>query len=626
MRKWIQSGTRSVLLACAASVALVACGGGGDSAGAGSSGTATPPPAAPAGSGTLRISLTDAPACGYDAVNVTVDRVRVHQSSTASDSDGGWVDIPVVNGPRKVDLLSLTNGVLMELGETTLMGGYYSQIRLVLVSNDSVPMSNTVKPTGSSETEMKTPSAQQSGLKLINGFTVAPNQVTDIVLDFDACKSVVKAGNSGQYLLKPVITMIPRTLTAIVGYVETGLTGVTVSAQKDGVVLKATQPMVSPDPNLNGKFVLAPLDPTKGPYDVVFTGTSLTTSVIASVPVVAQQTTVLNSNLDRVTMPSSTSGTVTGKLGPAGARDTGSVRALQAVGTVPVVEVAHVNVDPLTGDYSLLLPTAAPRLLVYSNPMVTPLNFQAQNASAGKYKLEASATAYQTQLGSEITVAFGSILLNQNFTLVPVTQAAIIGYVQAGQAGVTVTVQKNGVVMQATQPDVSGQFVLTPLDPTKAPYDVVLTGTNLTTSVIAAVPVVAQQSTMLNTSLDAVTLPTSQSGTVNGNVGPAGARTTALVRALQAVGAVAAVEVAQVNVNPTTGDYSLFLPTAAPRLLTYSNPMVTPLNFQPQGASAGKYRAEASATGYVTQLSNEVTATFGAITPVPNFTLVPVGP
>jgi hypothetical protein len=607
-------------------VALVACGGGGDSAGAGSSGTATPPPAAPAGSGTLRISLTDAPACGYDAVNVTVDRVRVHQSSTASDSDGGWVDIPVVNGPRKVDLLSLTNGVLMELGETTLMGGYYSQIRLVLVSNDSVPMSNTVKPTGSSETEMKTPSAQQSGLKLINGFTVAPNQVTDIVLDFDACKSVVKAGNSGQYLLKPVITMIPRTLTAIVGYVETGLTGVTVSAQKDGVVLKATQPMVSPDPNLNGKFVLAPLDPTKGPYDVVFTGTGLTTSVIASVPVVAQQTTVLNSNLDRVTMPGSTSGTVTGKVGPAGARDTGSVRALQAVGTVPVVEVAHVNVDPLTGDYSLLLPTAAPRLLVYSNPMVTPLNFQAQNASAGKYKLEASATAYQTQLGSEITVAFGSILLNQNFTLVPVTQAAIIGYVQAGQAGVTVTVQKNGVVMQATQPDVSGQFVLTPLDPTKAPYDVVLTGTNLTTSVIAAVPVVAQQSTMLNTSLDAVTLPTSQSGTVNGNVGPAGARTTALVRALQAVGAVAAVEVAQVNVNPTTGDYSLFLPTAAPRLLTYSNPMVTPLNFQPQGASAGKYRAEASATGYVTQLSNEVTATFGAITPVPNFTLVPVGP
>ena len=154
MRRCIQTGTRSVLLAFVASARCVACGGGGDGGGVGTSGTTapppatTPPPATPAGSGTLRVSLTDAPACGFDEVNVTVERVRVHQSSTADDNAAGWVDIPLVNGPRKVDLLSLTNGVLMELGETTLIGGYYSQIRLVLTSNDSVPMSNTVKPNG----------------------------------------------------------------------------------------------------------------------------------------------------------------------------------------------------------------------------------------------------------------------------------------------------------------------------------------------------------------------------------------------------------------------------------------------------------------------------------------------
>jgi hypothetical protein len=566
----------------------------------------------------LRVSLTDAPACGFDEVNVTVERVRVHQSSTANDNDGGWVDIPVVNGPRKVDLLSLTNGVLMELGQTTLTAASYSQIRLLLVSNKSVSMSNTVKPTGGVETEMDTPSATQSGLKLISGFTVAPGQLTDIVLDFDACKSIVKRGN-GSYGLKPVIHVIPMSLTAIAGYVQTGLTGVTVSAQKGGVVMKATQPDAQ-----TGKFTLAPLDPAQGPFDVVFTGENLTTSVIASVPVVAGQTTTLNSSTDPVTMPTSTSGTVTGNVGPAGARDTASVRALQTVGTVPVVEVAHVNVDPLTGDYSLLLPTAAPRLLIYSNPLATPLAFQAQAANAGKYKLEASATDYQTQLGSEITVTSGSILPNQNFTLVPGTQAAIVGYVQPGLAGVTVSAQKNGLVLQATQPDVSGQFVLTPLDPATGPYDVVFTGLNLTTSVIASVPVAAEQTTTLNSSLDAVTLPTSQSGTVNGNVGPAGARASGLVRALQAVGSVPAVAAAQLNVNPVTGDYSLVLPTAAPRLLVYSNPMVTPLNFQAQAPNAGKYKVEASATGYVTQLSNEVTATFGAITLVPNFTLVPV--
>jgi len=54
--------------------------------------------------------------------------------------------------------------------------------------------------------------------------------------------------------------------------------------------------------------------------------------------------------------------------------------------------------------------------------------------------------------------------------------------------------------------------------------------------------------------------------------------------------------------------------------------MVMPLNFQEQPASAGKYKLEASATGYVKQLSGEVTAVPGAVTPVPNFALVPVAP
>jgi hypothetical protein len=403
----MHTGIRTGLLAILAGTALAACGGGDGGS------TTTPSPASPAGSGTLRVALTDAPACGFDQVNVTIERVRVHQSSTAGDNDGGWVDIPVINGPRKVDLLSLTNGVLMELGQTTLTAGNYSQIRLVLVSNKSMSMSNTVKPTGAFETEMDTPSAAQSGLKLINGFTVAPAAVTDIVLDFDACKSIVQRGN-GSYGLKPVITMIPRTLTAITGYVQTGLTGVTVTAQKNGVVLKGTQPAA------NGYFALAPLDPSKGPYDVVFTGTNLTTSVIAAVPVAPEQTTVLNSSADSVTMPTSQSGTVNGNVGPAGTHETGSVRALQAVGAVPAIEVAAVNVDSITGNYSLFLPTAAPRLLAYANPMVTPLGFQPQAASAGKYKVEASATGYVTQLGIEVTAIFGAITLVPNFTLAPV--------------------------------------------------------------------------------------------------------------------------------------------------------------------------------------------------------------
>ena len=418
------------ILAVASTVTLLAaCGGGSGNSGSvaaptpgapgtpglpgapGNPGTPGSPPSS-GGTGTLRIALTDAPACGYDHVYITVDRVRVHASSTAEDADGGWSEV-VVNPAQRIDLLDLTNGVLAELGQTPLPAGQYTHVRLVLKPNGTGTPANAIVPTATgTEVALDTPSATQSGLKLNHGFTVQPNTMADLVLDFDACRSIVKRGNSGRYNLKPVVSVVPRTLTGILGHVQTGLTGVTVSAQKNGVVLKATQP------SANGQFVLAPLDPAKGPYDVVFAGANLTTSVIAAVPVVTERTTTLNSSVDPVTMPTSTSGTVAGNVGPAAARASGSVRALQTVGTVPAVEVAQVNVDPATGDYTQLLPTAAPRLLTYANPMVTPLNFVAQAANAAKYKLEASATGYQTQLGAEITVVPAATLGGQNFTLV----------------------------------------------------------------------------------------------------------------------------------------------------------------------------------------------------------------
>lgn len=131
--------------------ALAACGGGG-----GGEGGST---------GTLRLALTDAPSCGFDAVHVTVQKVRVHQSSTAGDNDAGWSEI-VLNPARRVDLLSLTNGVLMELGQIPLPTGKYTQMRLVLADNNtSEPLANAVSPTGGREVALKTPSGQQSGVK-----------------------------------------------------------------------------------------------------------------------------------------------------------------------------------------------------------------------------------------------------------------------------------------------------------------------------------------------------------------------------------------------------------------------------------------------------------------------------
>ena len=189
--------------------ALAACGGGGGGS-------------ADAGNGTLRLALTDAPACGFDKVNVTVEKVRVHQSNSSADTDSGWSEV-VLNPARRIDLLSLTNGALFELGQTPLAAGKYSQLRLVLADNTQAnPLANSVLPTGTNtEVALKTPSAQQSGLKIPVHITVAANQLADFVLDFDACKSVsvVTAGNSTNYNLKPQLRLIPRLVNGVEGFV-----------------------------------------------------------------------------------------------------------------------------------------------------------------------------------------------------------------------------------------------------------------------------------------------------------------------------------------------------------------------------------------------------------------------
>ena len=100
---------------------VTGCGSGGDGTG-GAPASAQP--------GTLGVSLTDAPACGYDEVNVTVSKVRVHQSDNASQNAAGWTDI-TLNPARTINLLNLNdptqpNFALDNLGETQLAAGHYT--------------------------------------------------------------------------------------------------------------------------------------------------------------------------------------------------------------------------------------------------------------------------------------------------------------------------------------------------------------------------------------------------------------------------------------------------------------------------------------------------------------------
>lgn len=362
---------------------LAACGGGGGGSMSG-------------GEGTVSVAVTDAPGC-YQHVWVTVEKVRFHRSSTAGDGEGGWTEL-VLAAPKRVDLMDLTNGVLSELGTTTLPAGQYSQIRLVLSANKGNGASsqlNAVQPNGGSVIALDTPSAQQSGLKLQAHFEVTAGGTTDLLLDFDACKSIVSAGN-GSYILKPVISVVPRIAAGIQGYVATALSTststTTVAAQQDGVTVRSTKP------DSTGKFSIPYL--SAGNYTLVIMSDGYATGVVTGVPAGTTTTTVVNGTATAIVLPASTMADVTGTLtltSATGATPTlvtdADVRATQTLSGGPTILVGDQGVDSLLGTYRFRLPVAAPVRSLFG----PALSFTADPTAAGKYTVEAVVPGKVTQ-------------------------------------------------------------------------------------------------------------------------------------------------------------------------------------------------------------------------------------
>jgi hypothetical protein len=378
---------------------LGGCGGGG---GTSPSTTATPQ------SATLRLALTDMPACGYDAVNVTIQKVRVNQSGTASDSAAGWSDV-VLDPPLRVDLLTLTNGVLAELGQTALPPGTYTQMRLVLAGNGgATPLANSVVPSSTGvEVPLETPSAQQSGLKMNVDITVAPDQLADFVLDFDACRSVVRAGNSGRTLLKPVVSVMPRLLSGVQGYVDAsvGVATTSVSLQQSGVVVKATTPDVT------GKFTLAPVPP--GSYDLILSASGRAVEVVTDVVVASGSVTALNTPGTALAPPPSPSGTLEGTVSTGATPIDASVDATQSLALGRSIQVAGGPVDASTGEFGYSIPVDAPWVAPYVALPAT-LSFAPQPAAAGQYSLIATSGSVMKLAGPFTLIA--DAVLTQDFS------------------------------------------------------------------------------------------------------------------------------------------------------------------------------------------------------------------
>ncbi|MFO7732180.1 MAG: DUF4382 domain-containing protein [Candidatus Aminicenantes bacterium] len=222
-------------------VGLIACGIGGSD------------------SGQLSLSLTDAATDLYDAVYITVKQIDVHR---ADEGEEMWQTIATPG--RTYNLLELVNGVREQLALVDLTAGHYSQLRLYLgdmpddranILSRPHPFPNYVIDSEQAYHELKIPSGYQSGVKIVHAFTIGESGTTELILDFSASESVVIAGRSGQYLLKPTIKVLTESEASIVsGTVtqaadEAVVEGAIVSAQvydagaadiKDQVAVKAS--------------------------------------------------------------------------------------------------------------------------------------------------------------------------------------------------------------------------------------------------------------------------------------------------------------------------------------------------------------------------------------------------
>ena len=149
----------------------------------------------------VQLKLVDAPG---DYLEVNIEIIAIQYTNSVDDE--GWKSFtPEVGYPINVDLTELVAGNSLLLADEVIEEGTLSQIRLVLSDN------NTLLIEGESdniEKHLKTPSAQQSGLKLKLNESLEGGFSYTFILDWDVQKSIVEAGNSGNYILKPVIRTI----------------------------------------------------------------------------------------------------------------------------------------------------------------------------------------------------------------------------------------------------------------------------------------------------------------------------------------------------------------------------------------------------------------------------------
>jgi hypothetical protein len=143
--------------------------------------------------GSITISMKDAPAA-YQEVNIDLESIEVYIENPRS---GFWHKLNINKGIY--DLLLLQDTPVLLATQSKIPLGKISKIKITLGNRNTVKENNIYYPL-----QILHKLDEKYMHTISTNYTIAPNSISDIIIDFDAEKSVIKTPEHN-FLLSPVI-------------------------------------------------------------------------------------------------------------------------------------------------------------------------------------------------------------------------------------------------------------------------------------------------------------------------------------------------------------------------------------------------------------------------------------
>ncbi len=188
------------------------------------------------GTSFLSLGVTDAP------IGTDVTHVFVQFHGVELQGPQGTVTINFTT-PEQIDLLAETGtNAAPLLTNAALSAGNYQWIRL-LVDTGGTNDTYLVNSTGNHE--LLIPSGAETGLKLVQGFTLAQGGHANFTIEFNVAHSL--ASNANGFILKPALRLINNEqVGTLSGKVDSGLTSAHCTGTDMGAVYVYTGTVTTP--------------------------------------------------------------------------------------------------------------------------------------------------------------------------------------------------------------------------------------------------------------------------------------------------------------------------------------------------------------------------------------------